>query len=229
RRGDRPPSARPGVGRDRSMLNANTLRRLETQHEAIPLLLAGAAPEAVDSRPASGKWSARENLAHVARHHAVFRARLHRILEEDEPGLDRYSAEEDPEWPAWSGLPVEEILERIRSLRGKIVALVRGMSDAQAERGGIHPRLGRMSVTGWTEFFLLHEAHHLYTAMLRLGDARVSGICPGPHPPPRPRRLNKQEGRTPCSEWLCSSRWRRRPRRPRPTKRPTVSSRESSE
>jgi hypothetical protein len=26
-------------------------------------------------------------------------------------------------------------------------------------------------VAGWLEFFLLHEAHHLYTALVRVGEA----------------------------------------------------------
>jgi DinB family protein len=154
------------------MLDATTKRRLETQHEVIPMLLAGAAPEALDSRPAPGKWSARENLAHIARHHAVFLERLRRILEEETPDLGRYRAEDDPEWPEWSGLPVEEILGRVRSLRGKILAVASGISDDETRRGGIHPLLGNMPLSRWMEFFLLHEAHHLYTVMIRLGEAR---------------------------------------------------------
>jgi hypothetical protein len=29
-----------------------------------------------------------------------------------------------------------------------------------------------MDVAGWLDFFLLHEAHHLYTALVRVGEAR---------------------------------------------------------
>jgi hypothetical protein len=29
-----------------------------------------------------------------------------------------------------------------------------------------------MTIPQWLEFFLLHEAHHLYTAMLRIAEAR---------------------------------------------------------
>jgi len=69
------------------MLGESTLLRLETQLDVVPRLLSGATPEAIMARPASGEWSAHENLAHLARHHAVFLERLHRILAENAPEL----------------------------------------------------------------------------------------------------------------------------------------------
>jgi DinB superfamily len=77
------------------MLARSTLLRLETQVEAMHLLLSGAAPDAIMARPASGQWSAHENLAHLARYHEVFLERVHRILDENAPQLGRYRAEED--------------------------------------------------------------------------------------------------------------------------------------
>jgi len=35
----------------------------------------------------------------------------------------------------------------------------------------VDPAFGEMSVAGWLDFFLLHEAHHLYTALVRVGEA----------------------------------------------------------
>ncbi len=154
------------------MMNENALCRLETQLEVIPGLLAGAGEEAAAARPASGQWSARENLAHLARYHAVFLDRIRRILDEDSPNLGRYRAEEDPAWEEWRGLPLEEILARLKVLRGKIVSLVRGLSEEETNRAGVHPLLGEMTLSRWLEFFLLHEAHHLYVVMLRLGQAK---------------------------------------------------------
>ena len=158
------------------MINENTLRRLESQVEVVPVLLAGAAPDAVAERPVSGQWSARENLAHLARYHAVFLERFHRMLEEDRPTFGRYRAEEDPAWAEWSGLCLDEILAYLKTLRAEIVGLARGLSDEQTNRAGVHPLFGEMALSRWIEFFLLHEAHHLYVVMLRLGQAK-----PRPH------------------------------------------------
>ena len=156
------------------MLTQSTLLRLETQLEVIPLLLSGVTSEAIMAHPVSGQWSARENLAHLARHHEVFLERLHRILNESTPQLGQYRAEEDPAWPEWSSLSVEEVLIRLKALRGEIINLARGLSPVEAKRVGIHPLFGELSLALWIEFFLLHEAHHLYVVMTRLGQAKRS-------------------------------------------------------
>jgi hypothetical protein len=52
------------------------------------------------------------------------------------------------------------------------VALVRSLSPAESVRTGLHPAFGEMDVAGWLDFFLLHEAHHLYTALVRVAEAR---------------------------------------------------------
>jgi len=156
------------------MISESTLLRLETQLEVIPLLLNGAAPEAVLLHTRSGKWSAHENLAHLARHHAVFLERLDRILTENAPALDRYRAEDDSAWLEWSCLSTEEVLGRLTALRGEINRFIKGLSEEETNRVGIHPLFGEMSLSLWIEFFLLHEAHHLYIVMTRLGEARIS-------------------------------------------------------
>lgn len=156
------------------MLTQSTLLRLETQAESIPVLLSGATSEAIMARPVSGQWSAHENLAHLARHHEVFLERLHRILAESAPQLGRYRAEEDSAWSEWSSLATEEVLIRLKALRGEIISLIKGLSEAETRRVGIHPLFGEMSLALWVEFFLLHEAHHLYVVMTRLGQAKRS-------------------------------------------------------
>jgi len=147
------------------------MARLETQLEALSAILARATPNTIDQHPSSGDWSARENLAHLARHHAVFLDRLERLLAEDRPQFGRYRAEEDPKWPEWSRLPLDEIVERLRSLRRRLVERVRSLTPAQVARTALHSTFGEMGLPEWLDFFLLHEAHHLYAAMIRIGEA----------------------------------------------------------
>jgi hypothetical protein len=156
------------------MLGKSTLLRLETQLDVVPMLLSAATPDAITARRASGEWSAHENLAHLARHHAVFLDRLNRILVENAPELDRYRAEEDSAWSEWCSLSTEGVLSRLKALRVEIIRLIKGLSEVQASRVGIHPLFGEMGVGLWVEFFLLHEAHHLYKVMIRLGEAKRS-------------------------------------------------------
>jgi uncharacterized damage-inducible protein DinB len=146
--------------------------RLETQLDALDAVLAGATAEALEARPRADEWSARENLAHLARHAHVFLERLRRIVDEDRPRLGRYRAEEDPEWPAWQRLPLTDVVSRLRDVRRRLLAWVRDLTPEAAARIGLHPTFGEMAIARWLEFFLVHEAHHLYVAMVRLGEAR---------------------------------------------------------
>ena len=150
------------------MLSQSTRSRLATQLECLQVILGGSDAGAINRRPASGKWSAHENLAHLARMHEVYLERIRRILSEERPALPRYKAEEDPEWPQWAALPTEEVLQRLQTLRGRLLEVVGKLSAAQLGRVGIHPAVGAMAIPEWIEFFLLHEAHHLYAAMQRV-------------------------------------------------------------
>ena len=140
--------------------------RLRTQLDCLGLLLEVPA-EAMERQPAPGKWSARENLAHLARYHEVFRSRLEKMLLEDRPELPRYRAEDDAEWPRWQALPLLEILGRMQAARAELVEFVGALSPEQWKRVGVHSKFGAMSVELWIEFFLLHEAHHLYVVLGR--------------------------------------------------------------
>src|SRR5262249_9310024 len=132
-------------------------------------------PEAIRARPSSHEWSPHENLAHLARHHAILLERLHRILNEDAPELDRYRAEADSRWVEWSSLTTDEAINRLHTLRAEILQFIKGLSDAQSNRIGTHPLFGQMDLTHWLEFFLLHEALHLYKLMISLGEMRLAG------------------------------------------------------
>jgi uncharacterized damage-inducible protein DinB len=135
------------------------------QLDCLPILLAGVPDAALDNRPIAGKWSARENLAHLARYQAMFFIRMQRIRNEDCPLLPRYRAEDDAEWPQWMLMPMPGILASLRSLRAQLVKDVDSLSAVEVSRIGVHPKFGEMTLGQWLEFFLLHEAHHLPAVM----------------------------------------------------------------
>ena len=144
------------------------LARLKTQLASVEVLFAGASPARIDRRPASGKWSARENLAHIGRYHEIFLERLRRILAETSPQFARYRAEEDPGWPDWASRPFEEIRNQLAALRLILIDRIASLQASDYARLGIHSGFGEMPLSLWLEFFLLHEAHHLYAALQRL-------------------------------------------------------------
>lgn len=152
------------------MLSQSTRWRLTTQLECLQVVLGGRDAAVINRRPASGKWSAHENLAHLARIHEITLERIRRILSEERPQLPRYTAEDDPEWPQWVRMSTEEVVQRLMALRDELVRVVTPLSLDRLNRIGVHSALGGMTIPEWIEFFLLHEAHHLYAAMQRARD-----------------------------------------------------------
>ena len=149
---------------------ARYVTRLDAQQAAIPALLAGRGPADMERRSPTGGWSAREQLAHLARYHEIFLARLERMLTEDAPRLDRYRAEEDPDFPALLALSTDAVLARFTERRAQLVHRLSRLSSAELERTGVHPTFGAMPVRLWLEFFLAHEGHHLYVLFQRARD-----------------------------------------------------------
>ncbi len=149
-------------------LSTSCASRIRTQLDCLATVLAGTSEGSLERRPIPDKWSAKENLAHLARYHEVFLDRMRQILQQDRPGLPRYKAEDDLQWPSWQGLPAAEVMERLRRLRAQLAAQVEGLSDRALSRIGRHSRFGDMTLAQWLEFFLLHEAHHLFVVMQRV-------------------------------------------------------------
>jgi uncharacterized damage-inducible protein DinB len=146
--------------------NQARLQRCETQlQDFLAVALRGLPLDSLSEKVVPGKWSAHEQLAHLARYHQIFLQRIDRTLAEQAPEFPRYSAEQDPEWPAWSSLPAPQLLVRLTSMRAKLMARLRSLSDEDFERIGVHPKFGAMSLSLWVEFFLVHEAHHLYAVL----------------------------------------------------------------
>jgi uncharacterized damage-inducible protein DinB len=142
------------------------LQRCETQlQDFLAVALSGVPVDELSVSVVPGKWSAHEQLAHLARYHQIFLQRIERILAEQTPAFPRYRAEEDPEWTTWSGLPTQQVLVRLSSMRAKLMARMRSLSEGDFERTGIHPKFGEMTLSLWLEFFLVHEAHHLYVVL----------------------------------------------------------------
>jgi len=148
-------------------LPESTWLRVTTQLDCLSTLLAGAESTALERKPSPDKWSARENLAHLARYQHVFMERLERIRTERDPQIPRYLAEHDPQWKSWAPRPSSELLEDLRTQRSELVRHIREWTDSDLAKTGIHSRLGRLTAIEWLEFFLLHEAHHLLAIFQR--------------------------------------------------------------
>lgn len=67
----------------------------------------------------------------------------------------------------------DAVLAILYSARRDLVGTLDSLSADEWGRVGIHPVLGPMELVEWLDFFLLHEAHHLYTVRLLAGSRRA--------------------------------------------------------
>lgn len=145
------------------MLSSSHLSRLHAQPEDLIQILSKIQPEKLEKQIQPGKWSIKENIAHLVRYQQETVQRVHLILREREPHIKRYVAEDDELFPLATALTIDELLINLRKNRMQFHDLLNSLKEGQFSRTGTHPVLGTLTLTEWVEFFLLHEAHHMMT------------------------------------------------------------------
>ena len=153
-------------------LSISALSRLQYQHTTIRELIAGLTEDDLKQVVQPGKWSAFDNIAHLASYQPVFLLRLERIQAEDVPAFERYVADNDPLFLEYRGRSLAELLSEMDALRAVIFSKLQGMGEDGPGRLAHHPRFGMLDVPKWADFFLLHEAHHLYTIFMLVQEMR---------------------------------------------------------
>ncbi len=147
-----------------------TLVRLGAQHQVIPILLDGVNETLLVRRPAGDRWSVADIVAHLGRYQGIFQDRIAIMIGGTGPEFERYRAELDPGFAEWRSAPLSRNIARLNHERVALHALLAGLDDRELAQRGSHPLFGAITIARWAEFFLLHEAHHLYAIMKLLGE-----------------------------------------------------------
>jgi hypothetical protein len=153
-------------------LSDSQLYRLRYQHLTIKEVVQGLSETQLRQSVNPGKWSVHENIAHLAAYQPAFIVRLRRISNEPEPAFDRYVADNDPAFAEAVKEPLEVLLAHTETDRNTILNELLALDEQGLMRTAVHARYGKLNVIQWTEFFLLHEAHHLFTIFMLTADLR---------------------------------------------------------
>jgi uncharacterized damage-inducible protein DinB len=146
-------------------LSNSILARLQYQHDTISELTEAFSEEQLKNRINPDKWSIFENMVHLCAYQPTFIKRIDLMLETDNPTFDRYVAENDSHFYECLRLSPKESISKISNERSIIIAKLQSLNKNQLARTGRHPKYGLFNISKWSEFFLLHEAHHLWTIM----------------------------------------------------------------
>jgi len=144
-------------------LSSSIVTRLEYQHKTLLELIDNLSDEGIRRQVITGKWSVFENIVHLQTYQHAFFHRIKQIQTEDKPNFSRYTAESDPLFHDNCLRNTSDIIQDLIKTRRIIAAYVLGLKDDALKRSGVHPVFGSMDIAYWMNFFLLHEAHHLFT------------------------------------------------------------------
>lgn len=143
--------------------------RLQYQHKSVMDIIDGLSDEQIRRQIITGKWSIFENIVHLQTYQHTFIKRVQQILGENNPSFERYSAENDFLFLDNCGKSTREVMQDLLSTRKEIASGMLSFQPADLVKTGIHPAFGQMTMIQWLNFFLLHEAHHLFTIFKLVG------------------------------------------------------------
>lgn len=141
----------------------STELRLRTQHLSIGEMTGHVSDDVLRQEVQPGKWSALDNIAHLAVFQPIFQRRLQRVADEQMPLFEPYVWQEDELFARYRALSNRELLAQYRHDREAFIRFVEGLKEGDFRRQGRHQAYGALNAGQLIEAFLLHEAHHLFT------------------------------------------------------------------
>lgn len=137
------------------------IRQFRDSSWKLEMALKSVPPEAVDFRPAHGKWTIHEIVVHLADSEAVGYTRCRRIVAE--PGSDVFAYDQD----AWtdrlfySNIRMEDALVLFNLLRKLSADLLQQVDEATFSQFVIHPERGELTLAAWVDTYTRHVDVHL--------------------------------------------------------------------
>jgi hypothetical protein len=122
--------------------------------------VAGLNDSQLDTPYRDGGWTVRQVVHHLADSHANSVIRFKLALTEDWPTITPYNENAWAQLADSKSLPVDSSLTFISAMHQRWVALLESMSEADFERGYVHPERGRQNLLTALGIYAWHGRHH---------------------------------------------------------------------
>jgi len=116
--------------------------------------------DAVQWRPAPGKWSAHEVVCHCADSETISSTRIRFLAGEERPAILGYDPDRWAQRFDYHSLPLEMALRQIDQVRAWTFDLIRRFPDATWSREGTHTESGRYGAETWLATYAEHLEIH---------------------------------------------------------------------
>ena len=140
-------------------------------YRVVAEALVGASDAELDTRPAPGKWTAREVVHHLADSEMTSAIRLRLLLAVDKPVINGYDQDEFARRLHYER-PIEASLEAFKAARRTTGDILDVMSDADWAREGTHTESGRYTTERWLEIYASHAHGHAEQILVARDAAR---------------------------------------------------------
>jgi uncharacterized damage-inducible protein DinB len=131
---------------------------IATTPEKLEKLLAKRSPEQIEQRPAPGKWSLREIMAHLADCELAFGFRLR----QGAAGVEMIQPFDQDDWARnYGAYDFAAAMTTYRALRAWNLAFIHSLTEEQKARAITHPERGTMTTWTIVETMAGHDLHHL--------------------------------------------------------------------
>ena len=118
-------------------------------------------PDAIlDRQPAPGKWTIRQQAAHMADAELVSNARFRWVTAEPGVALPAWDQDKWADALGYGGQSPAEVVALTRRLRQSSAALLRSLPDEAWQRSGIHQERGVVTLLQLVESVAGHLEHH---------------------------------------------------------------------
>jgi DinB family protein len=139
---------------------------LASTPETLRREIAAMSPRQMRARPAPGKWSVQEILAHLDDVEEVgMRARVAAMIDEDEPLLESFDQEKRAVELRYDRKDPRKSLESFIRQRRANLKWLRALKPAQLKRRGVHQTVGELTAAEMIHEWAFHDLGHLKQIM----------------------------------------------------------------
>ena len=136
------------------------LALLTVAPDRLATLLAQTPEPVLFRRPASGKWSIQEIVAHLADDELVVAYRIRLILSAPDVAIQAFDQDAWAVIGRYAQIEPQVSLALFRSLRAANLALWHVLTPEEWDRAGIHAERGRESVRDIATYYAGHDLNH---------------------------------------------------------------------
>lgn len=143
-----------------ALAGEDPLASLKKGPKRVKKLVKGVHEKLLRRRPAEGKWSVKEILAHLADGEVVLSARLRFIAGMDRPPIHGYDQDSFVARLGVDRVDAEDLLEQFALARKLTMALLARIDDADYARVGLHSERGEVTIRSMVDMYSGHDRIH---------------------------------------------------------------------